>query len=1069
ILNVYDSQLDYREGFSPYYVGGTNTREYKTPGQASYWEWEHFSESGKFHGVDGTTWCYAFTQWAHAMAGIPLTLRSDSYEWKDFTCAGGSYAPQPGDIIGVGATHLAMIGSALMQDGYMQIQIINGNHPHRNVGKELLRYDPVSGKALFIYEDGAWQELNSEDSADYKIRSLYCPRLSEIVTHTLSLDAGEGTAAWSSRPIAEDAVYGALPEAKRTGYVFDGWYTEKTGGEKALPYRMFQKKADQTLYAHYTAKPDAVAAVHINEENVSVERKAAQQITVSFTPENAADQTVSWRSSNTDVARISAEGIVRGVAAGTAVIEARGADSSDVAYLSVTVTEPSSQSGNETPKEEPKPKEEDLVSYAVEGGSITFDKSTGTITKAEQTITAAEIPASIEGVAVKAIGKEAFYKCSSLSSVSLPEGMETIGQSTFEETALVHVTVPDSVKRLEKWSFCVIKTLEDAVIGSGVEYIGEWAFSQDSALKTVYFKKDWNEIEIETEHKAFTSNPEFKLYDSGSGKNPEKPGDNPAPTPKPVDDGEYIPQDERDISDKAKYKINGLEWEFSKRSGTITSIPRAWVGGRLPESIDGTPVSYVGDRAGSSRDKILTLVIPEGVKGIDAHAFQSCQNLEYLGLPASLSHINERAFQFCYQLEDISYAGDWRNLQCGYFAFRNCLFQRPDFSEPYKGSPYYENLKKVKLTGDFVEDVMTIAQSQEGYHEGDRFEELDGSNPNGRGEYAEMNYFTGSPDWLWHPDNYEQDTYGGWCGDFCKWAYAMAGAPAEVMDVYAYEHQTGHQWNTSVYAGGTYSLKRGDLIHFDYGHYAMVIEPPVKSSSEGGDVLTIQTWNGNPAVEKRTYVVKAADGLLLTVDGKPYGDGSKNYYLAWYCPVNTEAAKDVKSYNVTFDAAGGTVDAAGKTVYDGASYGLLPQAEKDGFTFGGWYTGKSGRGKWITPYRTVRLDEDVTLYAKWIAADEKVWKDPEDSETSMDLVSETGGSVECVYDAATGLVTVGVVPEGKVFVACYDESGRMLSAGAVSGSGGEVKVDGSSQNISAFWLDEGYRPKCGKQGLELAG
>ena len=111
-----------------------------------------------------------------------------------------------------------------------------------------------------------------------------------------------------------------------------------------------------------------------------------------------------------------------------------------------------------------------------------------------------------------------------------------------------------------------------------------------------------------------------------------------------------------------------------------------------------------------------------------------------------------------------------------------------------------------------------------------------------------------------------------------------------------------------------------------------------------------------------------------------------------------EAVKDVKSYHVRFDAAGGTVDAAGKTVYDGASYGLLPQAEKDGFTFGGWYTGKSGRGKWITPYRTVRLDEDVTLYAKWIAADEKVWKDPEDSETSMDLVSETGGSVKCVYE-----------------------------------------------------------------------
>ncbi|MCR5733930.1 MAG: hypothetical protein K6G22_04905, partial [Lachnospiraceae bacterium] len=92
------------------------------------------------------------------------------------------------------------------------------------------------------------------------------------------------------------------------------------------------------------------------------------------------------------------------------------------------------------------------------------------------------------------------------------------------------------------------------------------------------------------------------------------------------------------------------------------------------------------------------------------------------------------------------------------------LFLRPDFSEPYKNSEYYDRLMNVDITGDYVADSLSIAASQQWYHEGDSFDEMDGSNGYGRDDYAEMAYFTCSPAFRWWPYEEEYD-YGGWCGN----------------------------------------------------------------------------------------------------------------------------------------------------------------------------------------------------------------------------------------------------------------------------------------------------------------
>ena len=71
-----------------------------------------------------------------------------------------------------------------------------------------------------------------------------------------------------------------------------------------------------------------------------------------------------------------------------------------------------------------------------------------------------------------------------------------------------------------------------------------------------------------------------------------------------------------------------------------------------------------------------------------------------------------------------------------------------------------------------------------------------------------------------------------------------------------------------------------------------------------------------------------------------------------------------ETYTVTFDANGGSVSTASKTVTKGSTYGTLPTPTRSGYTFDGWFTSASG-GTQITSSTTVNLTANQTLYAHW--------------------------------------------------------------------------------------------------------
>lgn len=77
-------------------------------------------------------------------------------------------------------------------------------------------------------------------------------------------------------------------------------------------------------------------------------------------------------------------------------------------------------------------------------------------------------------------------------------------------------------------------------------------------------------------------------------------------------------------------------------------------------------------------------------------------------------------------------------------------------------------------------------------------------------------------------------------------------------------------------------------------------------------------------------------------------------------------ADDAKSYTVTFDPNGGTVNPTSKTVTENEAYGELPTPTRSGYAFAGWFTAANG-GEQITASTTVTLTGSQTLYAHWTA------------------------------------------------------------------------------------------------------
>lgn len=229
------------------------------------------------------------------------------------------------------------------------------------------------------------------------------------------------------------------------------------------------------------------------------------------------------------------------------------------------------------------PVAEGELEFTLNGDGQSYSVAIGTYTGLDIVI-----PATYEGKPVTAVANNAFKNCKTITSVTIPEGVKTIGSYAFGDCrALTEIVVPDSVETIARHAFYNCKALESITL----PFVGE---SAETTTNT---------------HFGYI----FGAKDGSANST-------------------FIPEALKNIVIKSGTVIADDAFSGCKNLETIS----------LPEGI-----TSIGDDAFKNCIKLESITIEDGVMSIGKHAFDNCSSLLSITVPNSVTSIGFAAFMGC--------------------------------------------------------------------------------------------------------------------------------------------------------------------------------------------------------------------------------------------------------------------------------------------------------------------------------------------------------------------------------------------------------------------------------------
>ena len=262
---------------------------------------------------------------------------------------------------------------------------------------------------------------------------------------------------------------------------------------------------------------------------------------------------------------------------------------------------------------------------------------------------------------VTSIGESAFYNCSGLTSVTIPNSVTSIDTYAFSWcSGLISVTIPNSVTSIEIYAFYECSGLTSVTIPNSVTSIGWYAFYGCSGLISVTVE---NPVPASIYSSTFSNCENATLYVPNGSKAayeaanywkefkeivemmPSSPNIEFADTNvKALCVANWDTNGDGELSEEEAAAVTNLRYIF-KENRNITSFN---------ELQYFTGLTSINDKAFYYCTKLASIVIPTNVTTIGKSAFFDCEALVSLTIPSSVTNIGVGAFLDCgYGLKSI--------------------------------------------------------------------------------------------------------------------------------------------------------------------------------------------------------------------------------------------------------------------------------------------------------------------------------------------------------------------------------------------------------------------------------